>query len=178
MDRIPEKYTNWKIGDRYRLARIHNMDAYLKAIPDIRNKRVLDLGCGRGDGIMLMSFFAENIVGVDNHPKAISRALSQDYFCTAKIGKVDLNTIVPKTKFDVVTAFEVLEHLENPEKVIRDTNWQTFLFTVPYNQPHDLHTFVFKSMEDVKEIVPWDIVKKADLEYIKDEIYFVKLWRK
>jgi len=159
------------------------MDAYFWVAPHLKNKSVLDLGCGRGDGMLLLSFYANKLTGIDNNSTSIGQAMRHDYFCETGFFNLDLNenlsdflyTDPPAGHYDVVTAFETLEHLDNPKQVIEAIDWDMFYFAVPYNMPHPLHKHVFTTPEEVKEIIPK--VSKMDLLYIKDEEYRVTLWK-
>jgi len=80
-----------------------------------RDIKILDVGCGNGDmlGLMAVKGF-KNLYGCD-----IEEGLE---FKSVNFKKVDLNRErVPfEEKFDLVFCVEVIEHLENPFKLIRN----------------------------------------------------------
>lgn len=82
--------------------------------------RALDIGCGSGStGLFLKQFF-NDISGTD-----ISSYLSGEAKQIIKFSKVDLNfepLPYPDAGFDLVTAFQVVEHLENPFFIMRETH--------------------------------------------------------
>ena len=79
--------------------------------------KLLDLGCGTGKMLKLLRQFG-NTTGVDSSPKAIA-------YCKEKgAGKVILGeaTKLPfrKESFDVVTAMELVEHIEDDAGALRE----------------------------------------------------------
>lgn len=97
---------------------------YILAIQSVLNKDVLDIACGTGYGMYLMSFWAKSITGYD-YDKLTIKMAKRDYQmkCPAYFKVLDLEKVKefknPLTnKFDVITCFETLEHLNNPIEVI------------------------------------------------------------
>jgi SAM-dependent methyltransferase len=76
--------------------------------------RVLDLGCGAGYGTAELAGRARSAMGIDLAPEAIEHASSA--YPLANISFVPASvTAVPfrDGSFDLITAFEVIEHLDN-----------------------------------------------------------------
>lgn len=88
---------------------------YAWALPSCEGKQVVDLGCGVGYGTVILSSFARSVVGMDVSPQAIETARrlypSGDYRVADLISGV-----LPEAEIGV--CFEVLEHLEEPEKAL------------------------------------------------------------
>jgi SAM-dependent methyltransferase len=87
---------------------------YLFAARLTPDKRVLDLGCGTGYGTAELARTASWAIGIDRAPEAIAYA-GEHYrgpnlrFQTASCEAVPF----PDGTFDLLVAFEVIEHLEN-----------------------------------------------------------------
>jgi 2-polyprenyl-3-methyl-5-hydroxy-6-metoxy-1,4-benzoquinol methylase len=85
-------------------------------IPNNRDTRVLDLGCGHG---ALMYFLREagyrRVTGIDGSPEQISAAKAlglEDVYCTEALPFLNQ---APESSYDVVVAFDVFEHLTKNE---------------------------------------------------------------
>lgn len=84
-----------------------------------RASGVMDLGCGVGYGAAYMAARAHQVVAVDNSPDAI--AYGQAHFpgpYYVKARAEELADATPPDQCDYVTAFEILEHLEDPGAVL------------------------------------------------------------
>jgi 2-polyprenyl-3-methyl-5-hydroxy-6-metoxy-1,4-benzoquinol methylase len=70
----------------------------------------------------------------------------------------DVFEYLPKKKYDFITMGEVLEHVENPLKLLQklntllDTNGKLFI-TTPTNAPAIDHIYLFKNIEDIQSLI-------------------------
>ena len=78
------------------------------------NKNVIDFGCGTGGFIKLSQNFTNKIIGIEpekaliEHFKQNNLEVYEDHFAKE----------VKEIKYDLITAFHVIEHLQNPSKII------------------------------------------------------------
>ena len=79
-------------------------------------KRVLDAGCGSGYGSARLAAQARFVVGIDNALEAFDAASPQ-----LRLVRGDCRALpFPAASFDLVVAFEVIEHIEDREKLLAE----------------------------------------------------------
>lgn len=87
----------------------------LRALGDIKGKKVCDLGCGDGALTSLLVRRGAIVTGVDNEPKGIELAKAtfekEKLPCTFVCGSVE-KVPLPDQSFDAVISCDVIEHLD------------------------------------------------------------------
>lgn len=123
-----------KLGAHQGFERIATMFLDPTIVPPFGNRKMLDIGCGAADYMVRLRDAGWDVLGLEPSPHAAERARStygvkivEDVFPSKKL---------PCGAFDLVTAQQVLEHLENPITAIekmRDLLCPTgrLLLTVP-----------------------------------------------
>jgi ubiquinone/menaquinone biosynthesis C-methylase UbiE len=167
--------------------------AYEFAEEYIKGKRVADIGCGTGYGTVHMVQFAESAVGVDYSAETVAQNKKDNAhienleFITCTVPPIDL----PSESFDVVTAFQFIEHLEDPMGFIKEAKrilkpGGVFLCTTVNakmslaRNPFHVFEYTFDGMEaDFRKV--FDDVEMIGLqgndrvnEYYKDNAKWVK----
>lgn len=102
------------------LVRLH-LARYEFARQFVHGKKVLDVACGAGYGAaMLLEAGAAQVLGVDNSTEAVghARVCYQSKNLNFVLGNAE--DLSPHRDFDVVVSFETIEHLQNPEKFLRE----------------------------------------------------------
>jgi 2-polyprenyl-3-methyl-5-hydroxy-6-metoxy-1,4-benzoquinol methylase len=91
----------------------------LLELVDPAGLRVLDAGCGAGgNGALMKSAGAAEVVGIELHPAAAQQARSVcDRVLEGDLADLDLEALGPAA-FDLVLAVDVLEHLAKPQEVL------------------------------------------------------------
>ena len=157
---------------------------------------VLDLGCGDGRlGEYLSKKFPERYLvmhGVDYSQERLRIArkrASNWHNITATFSCSDAHYILPKLaqagqKFDVVTAFEVLEHLVDPRTIVdmcrgllKDDG--VMIASIPKDMPNIAHLSVYHSENDVHERLAPDFIgeDKSRAVHNADRKGFALMWR-
>lgn len=120
---------------------------YVLAMDNVVDKDVLDIACGSGYGMYLMSYLAKSVSGYDYSQVAIDEAKKFPYRCDAclEVRNLEEEKSLANHKhelFDVVTCFETIEHVKNPYNLLQQIKNVTKQGGVIYiSTPNDLdHT--------------------------------------
>jgi O-antigen biosynthesis protein len=157
MEFTGERVVPWSIGMRgWTHVLQHHLARYTFALGYVSGRRVLDIGSGAGYGAFIMSFIAETVTGIDISAEAVQFARQRfnagglEYLCDDAESDTSLIDGV-----DVVTCFECLEHLSNPQSLISKiaVAGKTFVWSVPVNDPGRFHRRVYTAAA-AREVVP------------------------
>jgi SAM-dependent methyltransferase len=86
-----------------------------------RGRTLLDLGCGTGSLLGAARSNGYHVTGIDFDPNAIETARKRLGSDDVHLGSIsDFREAHPGRQFDVVTAFEVIEHVESPGDFMRE----------------------------------------------------------
>lgn len=106
-----EKYYWWFVGRR----RI--IEGILKKYFFGPQLRILDWGCGPGGNFQFLEKYGQ-VLGVDASDEAIRACREKNIRHVIKAG--DLSEFKSNIKFDLITNFDVLEHIQEDEKFLSD----------------------------------------------------------
>lgn len=149
-------------------AEIHyeHLHRYAFASQFVKNKNVLDLGCGEGYGSFLLSQSANQIIGVEIDHETVTHATHTYNQKNLQFIKGDILNLPIKNEkiFDVIVCFEAIEHIEKHEqllyeieRVLKDDGFliistpNTIIYNddPSYSNPyhvHELNFFEFKQL--------------------------------
>ena len=117
------------------------------------NDRVLDLGCGCGYGSLILSHKAKEVIGIDNRKEIIDYA--NTYYKRKNIMFVCKDGLEIYGKYDVVVAFEVIEHFKDTEKIFKKLKEiaPKIILTVPHISVPNKNKFHYRhfSVKDIEK---------------------------
>lgn len=87
------------------------MGWYTWAAALVRGRTVLDVGCGSGEGLKVLSSTASYALGIDLDPRL------QRNDVNVSIKRIE---DIPDKSFDVVVCFDVIEHIDDDRAFIRE----------------------------------------------------------
>lgn len=94
---------------------------YLNNFADLKNgngRKVLEIGCANGGAASILYDRGFDVYASDISNYAINKA--KKFLPKIKFYKIDVEKEIPlKERFDIIYAFEVIEHLKNPQKAIK-----------------------------------------------------------
>lgn len=94
-----------------------------------KDESVLDIACGSGALIKLLSKNARQLLGIDIHIE--NKKIDNYEFLSADIFSVDYKALQAKYSFDVVILSHILEHIEYPVEFLKKIEVKKLLICVP-----------------------------------------------
>lgn len=118
------KFTDERVilGKSGKILEKEHLGRYEFAQKYIKNKKVLDIGCGTGYGTSLLSETADEVIGVDISGEAIDYArkhYKKENIIFYKGDATNLNFLKDE-KFDVIVSFETIEHISNYHQYLKE----------------------------------------------------------
>ena len=106
-----------KVDSKPRYCNIATINLFDKFFPDVKNKKVLDVGCGHD---ILMDYFKKRgakITGVDICPSVIQKLKDEGFDA---IEADCCNLPIKNNSFDITFSIGVVEHFKNSEEAIKE----------------------------------------------------------
>ena len=101
-------------GTWSKIAEYEHIPRYALAKPLAANKVVLDFGCGTGYGAAIMAETADRVLGLDIDSAALVWAGDSHRNSRLSFSRHDdLGATLPDASFDLVTCFEMIEHVNH-----------------------------------------------------------------
>lgn len=119
-------YKQWVIGriwqEERQKARIGEL---VEIFGDISGKKILDLGCGMGGAIVALLKDGYDVTGLDFNRDycEITKLRGRRYGINVRVVN-SVGEFLPfkDEQFDLITCFDVLEHVKNPKQVLSEIN--------------------------------------------------------
>ncbi len=111
-----------KVTDYFEASTAPENRFILSHLGDVTGKRLLDLGCGAGENSVYFSLKGAHCVATDYSPGMVEKALSLATAHGVEIEARTMNALeidFPDNSFDIVYAANLLHHLPDPERAIR-----------------------------------------------------------
>jgi SAM-dependent methyltransferase len=107
-------------GEGFAYDEARHLAAYLFARELARDREVLDAGCGEGFGTALLAPGARRVVGIDYSEEAVAAARAAHRLPNLEFRRLDVHELAGLgERFDLVTNFQVIEHLPDPAAFLR-----------------------------------------------------------
>ena len=166
----------------------HRMTYILDQIntKNIKNLKILDVGCGGGIVCEPLARLGAKVTGIDFSPNNIKAAKIHSEKNKLKINYIykDVEKLKLEEKFDIILMFEVLEHLDNWKKTIKNIkknlnkNGKIIISTINRNLLSKI--FAINLAENVLNWIPKGthdynkLIKPEELKIIlsKENFYF------
>lgn len=109
-------YPEYEVAPRYATKKslLSSHSRLLELIGDAPARTVLDIGCGQGEMAHLARQRGHYVVGIDQYPPKFPL----DEFIPGNI--MEALPIAPERQFDVIVLADVLEHMMDPSKLLRE----------------------------------------------------------
>src|SRR3990167_10229530 len=94
---------------------VPHLERYVWALPYCQKKRVMDAGAKDGYGANLLSGFASSVTLVDRNERWLFEGKRcYNFLCKTDFVVQNFDKSFPEGQWDVVVAFEVIEHVADP----------------------------------------------------------------
>ena len=150
---------------------VQHLEKYVFSLPYCYEKKVLDLGSKEGYGAHLISHTASYITLADCIELYLVQAKRFYHFlCPVEFINIDFNNKFPEGIWDTIVAFEIIEHVNNPENFVMEIakhlpSGGKLVFSVPHMKPNIAHKTLFNE-ESIKELISKYLILKEF--YIQD----------
>jgi 2-polyprenyl-3-methyl-5-hydroxy-6-metoxy-1,4-benzoquinol methylase len=152
---------------------------------DLNNKNILDFGTGSGETSIhiLKNYNINSITAIDysiNRMKKLQKYVNK--FNNLQCMVMDVNYFVEDSnnynKYDIIFAFEIIEHLENPKYIISKLknflkNDGKIIGTIPLqNKPNAVHLSAFKSIDEIEKNLSVKVTDKFILRFGNQLVFY------
>lgn len=108
--------------------------------------RIVDVACGIGYGSKILAQAGHTVLGIDRDADAVRYGRKFHRHAQSQLEQGDVQELRDIGEADVAVSFETIEHLPQPEKLLRAVNAPLLLASVPNEDvfPWEGHAFHFR----------------------------------
>ena len=111
--------TTWGDIQRYGPVHRHTLEGLVRMVSSLDVRTVLDVGCGSGENLAALAALGKyELTGLDVSEGALS--LSRQRVPSARLMQLDIQTEVPRERFDLVMSVQVVEHLPDDAAALKN----------------------------------------------------------
>ena len=134
---------------------------YISSKVNLKSKKILDVGCGGGILAESLALKGAKVKGIDlaDGPLEVAKIREQKRNLGITYEKIETSKLIKKKeKFDVITCLEMLEHVPDPEKTVKEcsellnNNGDIFFSTI--NRNLKAFTLAILGAEYILNILP------------------------
>ncbi len=111
IEELPDEKKKDYRKQRFGMERINIIKKYLNPEINIKDARILDVGCNTGFFLDVAKDHSDNVEGIET-AKLLGEYAEKTL--GVKVHIVDIFDFNPKEKYDVITLFDVIEHVSSP----------------------------------------------------------------
>jgi len=116
--KVAQNYDKWYETDFGRYASSLEEELIIKSIGEVRDYKILDIGCGTGHHLKLFQTLGSDPVGVDCSLFMLQKAKEKGNFKLVLAKGEQLP--IKDSAFDITTLITTLEFCENPGKILQE----------------------------------------------------------
>lgn len=141
---------------RLRHFEAENRNRFERVAPLVANKRVIEIGCGAGALFEKMAPIASTAIGVERTKAFTERLIQKNFDVRPELGDCD-------GKFDVILSFHVLEHVDDPVGMLRESYEKL--------EPGGLVYLEVPNIDDAL-LSLYDVQAYRDFYFFKDHLHY------
>lgn len=160
MKPLPGKIINLEEQSFFRLVNVK----FKKMIGNVKGKKILDVGCGRGDLSLYLAQQGANVIGIDLSNNHIDLCKTRANDLNLKVNFMVMNAQVPDFEdnvFDIIVGSRIIHHLPDIElftreckRLLRKKGFITFIEPLKKNPIVELNRKIFAPKKRTKHEHP------------------------
>jgi SAM-dependent methyltransferase len=118
VDDYEDAYLQYLAPDQADRANLASLRQWMERLTSLAGKRVLDVGAGSGKFVRFLKASGIDACGIEPSTALFNRFLHED--SSFRCLTLDRLLAIGEAPYDVITAFDVIEHVERPQALLAD----------------------------------------------------------